>query len=221
MAFSKTKLNKVPSRNKDLVFGFMRKKEHEWNNDILIPQLMRYLSLLYFNPNKDEFDVKYTHPNIEQNNYCITNKDVFLNPTSYLTNIVNKRKHIWRFKINEYDEEIAIGIHNSKFERGRLGCYFDNTIQDESKTPTGYGISLDGRMTNANNPTEWGQRTQIICLEDDIIEMILDFNELTLSYKVNDRQYNSVFDIIEGKYRASVTLCRLSSVTLLSYQDFY
>ena len=91
---------------------------------------------------------------------------------------------------------------------------------------------LGGNLTDPNNCTHWDNtrdnRTLDIKYKNgDIIEMILDLNHLTLSYKVNDKEYNAVFEIEKGEYRAAVTLSTnfndgaVSSIALLSYQEFY
>ncbi len=54
MAVNKTKLNSIPQRNKDVVFGFAREEETKCNN-INIPEMIKYLCLLYLNQNKDKF----------------------------------------------------------------------------------------------------------------------------------------------------------------------
>eukprot|EP01084_Bolivina_argentea_P196286 336509_1 len=125
-------LNNIPHRNKDLVFGFIRDQETEVDYTV-IPQLIRYLCLLYCNQNKDEFHMNTAHENIKLNGNRITNDKADSYGSCHLKNIVNKRKHIGKFQINKYDCYIMIGIYNVKFG-------FDNVIDD---------------------PSEWGKTTEL------------------------------------------------------------
>ncbi len=130
MAFNKSKLNKIPQRNNDLVFGFVREEEKQWKNDQFIPTMIRYLCLLYFNSNKDAFVAENICEDtaFECKHNCITLSNAHLAGSAYLRNKVSQRKHIWRFKINKYNIGIAIEILNTKYKINDLFGYFDNAL---------------------------------------------------------------------------------------------
>eukprot|EP01084_Bolivina_argentea_P066712 121628_1 len=223
MALMKSKLNTVPQRNKAVAFGFCREEEIKWNDSSNIPQLIKYLCLLYLNQNKDEFDINNCHKDLKINDNYI--KSDGYGRSCFLKNIVKKGKYIWRFQLNEFEGVVCydclIGIYNTEFETTDYSYgfddYFDN-ITFNNEISTGYGLRLDGRLTNPENSTIWGKKTELKCQPGDIIEMILDFNNLTLCFKINNKQ--CTVKIENGEYKAALTLCS-GSFTLLSYQELY
>eukprot|EP01084_Bolivina_argentea_P066715 121631_1 len=219
MALMKSKLNTVPQRNKAVAFGFCREEEIKWNDSSNIPQLIKYLCLLYLNQNKDEFDINNCHKDLKINDNYIKTDSNFR--SCFLKNIVNKRKYIWRFQQNEgvIIAGCLIGIYDTKFKTSDYNFdeFFDS-VTFKSGISTGYGLRLDGRLTNPENSTIWGKKTELKCQPGDIIEMILDFNNLTLCFKINNKQ--CTVKIENGEYKAALTLCS-GSFTLLSYQELY
>eukprot|EP01084_Bolivina_argentea_P306943 530478_1 len=222
MALNKIKLNSIPQRNKDVVFGFTREQENVSNNNFIMPQMIKYLCLLYLNQNKDEFDVDNNDTYIKLNGnsiICMSNSYV---TSCSLKNIVYERKHIWKFKINKNgNQHSAIGIFNTKCEFEK-DVYFDClAFQCEHSNFSGYGISFSGKVTNLDNASVgWGKSIGLTFKEGDIIEIILDFNEMKL-YTKKDDKYVHLFDIEKGKYKAAVAMVGDSSVELLSYQEVY
>eukprot|EP01084_Bolivina_argentea_P066714 121630_1 len=215
MALMKSKLNTVPQRNKAVAFGFCREEEIKWNDSSNIPQLIKYLCLLYLNQNKDEFDINNCHKDLKINDNYIKTDSNFR--SCFLKNIVNKRKYIWKFQVNGsvFLGPCLIGIYNTKFEIINFDHFFDGGFGTIS---TGYGLRLDGILTNPENSSIWGKQTELKCQCGDIIEMILDFNDLTLCFKINNKQ--CTVKIENGEYKAALTLCS-GSFTLLSYQELY
>ena len=62
MAFKPSLIKQISQCNKDLTFGYL--KEHEKALKINLPQLIKYIILLYSNA-KDEFDPENTHELLE------------------------------------------------------------------------------------------------------------------------------------------------------------
>eukprot|EP01084_Bolivina_argentea_P066713 121629_1 len=204
MALMKSKLNTVPQRNKAVAFGFCREEEIKWNDSSNIPQLIKYLCLLYLNQNKDEFVVDGTCKDIDLNGNCITHQpenDFNYNISWYLKNTVQDRKHIWKFKINKFVETSWIGIYDTKFDNEfHRDRFFDYSAGCGIRTRTGYGLSFRGTKTNLNH-AGCGEATGLIFSKDDIIEIILDFNKMKLYVKMDDKCVE-LFDIDKGEYRA-------------------
>ena len=63
MALKQSSLSQIPQRNKDLAFGYVHEKEKE--NKISVPDMIKYLCLVYLNQNKDEFDGNLCDKKIE------------------------------------------------------------------------------------------------------------------------------------------------------------
>ena len=56
------------------------------------------------------------------------------------------------------------------------------------------------------------------CVDGDIVEMILNLYDLTLSYKINNKDYSKAFDVEKTSYRAAISsYYKNDKFTLLSY----
>ena len=223
MALKKSKLQEIPQRNKDLAFGYTRKCEKQHQSSI--PAMIKYLCLVYLNQNKDKFDPDDISKNVTIDGNSINNHitdDVV--SSTYLINIVCRGTHIWRFRCNRPSVgnvgdgiNDMIGILTNDAERQTDG-YFDDFPGEKG---IGYGFATDGRLNEPKNAL-WGKCYGRVCGIDDIIEMKLDFNELTLSYKINEKCYGKAFDIEQNEYRAVVCMAgKNASWTLMYYQMFY
>ena len=228
MALKQSALNEIPQRNKDLAFGYITGCEKQTKS--LIPEMIKYLCLLYFNQNTDKFDSKHTHQvlTVTIDGKSISNTkceyDYF---NSYLENIVNHGINIWRVKCNYVSRNDMIGIRKMNCCPLKLVGWFDESekLTDcDSGSSLGYGMFIGGGLTNPDNCFVNGRDDYAkSCEPSDIIEMKLDCNKYTLSYKINNNEYGKAFDIDSSvKYRAAITLSSVfSSYTLVSYQNIY
>ena len=263
MAFKQSKLQQIPQRNKDATFGYV--KECEKRNKNIIPDMIKYLCLVYFNQNKDRFDIKHTHRKLLEVNGNSVMRNVYTHVScminSYLANIAGKGTHIWKFRgyLPSYDDQI--GIRSIESESLPLDGFFHTNINHSSVV--GYAFVLSGYLTHAeddgdviksarqelialtgkdngcpghgsqqlhvkvrSNVKTRAKRVSLICSkcndaevstmevphlkygedckENDIIEMKLDFNDLSLSYKVKGIDYGKAFDIKQGQYKAVI-----------------
>ena len=216
MALKRSKLQQIPQRNKDLAFGYVKQNENA--NKSTIPDMIKYLCLIYLNQNKDEFDAENTNGNIKINGNTVIGSG-WNAMCTYLRNIVSDGVHVWRFKFGfetNYYVGDMIGIISND-EELTLYSYFNGSGSGSDA----YGFAVAGRLTNRQGK-EYGRKCKI----NDIIEMQVDFNELTLSYKINQTDYGKAFDIKPGEYRAAITLYLFSGsekncYTLMSYQHIY
>ena len=222
MALKPSTLKQIPQRNKDLAFGYVREHEIDYNSNY--SQLIKYLVLLYSNQ-QDKFDVTATHPFIKINQNCIVDQrevseDVEVHH-SYLQNIATKGIHIWKFKFNaENSGSQMIGIW--KIKSGKIvldGPECDNT--NDGENCTGYGITMNGLITNPENPSRFSHVTYDKIGDGDIIEMRLDLNKSLLTFKCNDTTHSHFKHIENTAYRAVVTTYKKNDkFKLLYYQQF-
>ena len=224
MALKANKIKQIPQTNKDLAFGYLR--ENEQKSRANYPQLIKYLILLYSN-RQDHFDPNATHKQIEIEGNTITgrwNKRAH----SFLKNIVIEGIHIWKFRYHQdLDDDFewpegCVGIWKTKSGVPDVGgTPIDGPY--ESKICTGYIITMDGYRTDATDPGTYSQHKFRPEVKDgDIIEMILDFNKLILTFKINDEIKAKIDGIENTAYRAAVATFEYGEgFTLLSYQDFY
>ena len=133
MAFKKSKLSQIPGRNEDLAFGYVHEKEKE--NKMSVPDMIKYLCLIYFNPT-DSFNPYQCNEKLQiNNNYIIkipNSEELVLNV--YLKNVVSSGVHLWKFKYNltygdgnMFPDMIGISTktQHSKNRRGYFDADFD------------------------------------------------------------------------------------------------
>lgn len=217
MSLAKSSLNAVPQRNQDLIFGYV--KECEKKNKANIPNMIKYLCLIFFNVDRDEFDSNHKHQSVKINdNYIVyggeKNHAQYLN--CYLQNIANTGIHIWKFQCDSAFMFDRIGLRNVETESLPLSGYFD--MGQDQKTVVGYGYSLCGQMRNCFGI---GTYFNAPCKDADLIQMRLDCNKWTLEFKINDSIWRKGYDVLAGKYKAVVAVYGTNTsrkYTLVSYQ---
>ena len=235
MALKKSKLSQIPPRNKDLAFGYVR--EPEKMNNMLVPEMIKYLCLIYFNPT-DVFDPDQCDEKIEINGDSIIgprNYDKL--QTVYLKNVVSSGVHEWKFEYKGDNIEPAnggfwipdmIGIFNMDYKHLMIrneNHYFDNYWKDGKNISRGFGLASNAKLTNAECPELWGKEYGHKWRKGDTIVMKLDFNSETLIFTINDNNYGDAFQIDATKqWKAAITFGQQKTqceIKLISYQKFY
>ena len=220
--FSKLKQPSMDD-SKFLVFAYMN--EHQRilfasdcaNNPYYnIPEIVINICLLYFHIAEDKWDQDSIGDNININGNRIDKNDVGYQ-TAYLHNIVSFGVHSWRFKINTIGYyKTLLGILKKSRSSLQLNSPFT------SRMDAGYAYILgSGSITDPHTIYSAHARYPQ-CYSGDIIEMILDFNDLSLSYKINGIDQGKVFQNIQHtEYRAAITFSNHGdSVTLLYYNAY-
>ena len=59
------------------------------------------------------------------------------------------------------------------------------------------------------------------CNDGDVLEMTLDFNDLSLAFKMNDEDCGKAFNIENGEYHVAITAFQKLKIELISYQKVY
>ena len=209
MTLKQSKLNQIPTRNKDLAFGYVNECEKKYRSSI--PSMIKYLCLIYSNQNKDEFDPENTHKQLTINENClawggnIPNGGLPCTRTSLLSNVIDKGINLWKFRVNDIRCDGLIGI------RRKDKCFNDDIWFDEEEDndeSAGYGLFGCARLTNPENCkiAAMGRRYGQAFEFEDIIEMRLDCIEWTLSYTIDGTDFGKAFDIEPNMYRAAITM---------------
>ena len=219
-----SKLKKIPLRNKNLIFGYVKDNWEKINNAKIIPEMIKYMFLIYFNIDIDTFDKNMTNDAFEiLGNDCIISlprKFVLgsgTNINSYLSNVISTQTdggiHVWKFKQNAVNWNDSIGI--SKISSLNLTGDLDKDGQ--------YCFMLSGHCFKSDKELTYGDAYGESYKKDSVIEMILDCtnNNKSLRWIINDKDYGKAFDIKDGSYRAVVSLYNDGGgcvVELISYQ---
>ena len=224
MTLKASKLKEIPQRNIDLAFGYLKQKEQEHKANY--PQLIKYLVLIYSNA-QDKFDPNTTNKDLNIIQHTIRNSWPYENDLvrkSYLENVVSNGIHIWNFEYHVQLNEHAfsqVGIWKTNSGEPNVD---ESDIDDtnDNNSCTEYAITMNGHKTNPGNPSSFDKERYPELKTDDIIEMRLDLNELTLSFKVNGKDHCQFRNIENAEYRAVVALFQAGDgFTLTSYQDSY
>ena len=224
-------LSQIPRLSKILVSGFLREIEKLLDNSWMIADDVGVVCLLFARPEFDRFNRKYIHNDIyiKQGNIVIHNGHISKPRNVYLENIVWTGIHIWEFEClcigSWYPHFNAlIGIFNVAYKPVMMDKTFDNTERDEI---TGYGLSTNAKLSDPHDD-EWHVHNwnyNRVCSqirETDIITLRCDFDELKLTYFINDRQAKSGHNIKPGKYRAAISMMfPHCAFELISYQTIY
>ena len=105
--FDAQKLQSIPSRNKDLVLGQLRRFEKSYQANY--PSLVKYLCLLFFNENVDKFDLYSTKENpmvviqphkvVGYNTWQLMCASCTADRYVYLQNKIRTGTHTWELQV--------------------------------------------------------------------------------------------------------------------------
>ena len=154
----------------------------------------------------DRFDPNHISQATELDEYTqtLTQVENARPSSSYLENIVDSGRHQWTFKIVERRGTVIIGIWRVlQNEQPPLG---HNFARGSYRQYRGYGYFVSKGLRTDKNCGVSDSPYGVVCKDGDIVEMILDFDELSLSFKVNGTDYGKCHDVKQDKYRAAVFL---------------
>ena len=178
--------------------GYIR-QEIEKNGKLLIPAEIKQICFDYwFIHVCDEWDKQYSNDKYEINGSCIKLKgEEGRKSSAYGKHVVESGIYSWEIKIKSplihwvcigviQDDDKLLKKHrnNSDYENYDYGgCLFRNGAwYSHGRSRTGYGPGFGG--------------------QNDVVEMILDMNNHTISYKVNDEDYGIACNKMnKDKYR--------------------
>ena len=193
---------KIPNSNKLLVRGYVFQQVTLINNYIL-PEIIIYLCIMYFNSNIDDWRRDRVHQSIEILESTIKRNSHWGRKSAILSNVVAVGLHIWKFEIMNCYDVIEIGIIPVPINIQKCKCY---------------GLSNGEQALWKNFVT--GIHYRCISVKSrDIIVLRLHFGERQVTFWRNNNLVGS-FEILETSYSAGVTLTDdIAEVKLLSYQE--
>ena len=202
-----TKLKKIRMKTKYTVYGFIRRMEKE----LEIPSGIIDLFILFYGNGSDEWDPQLIPTeNIELDK----EKQIVTTLTAgsinvYMKRIVEYGYHEWKMKVKygrsdtnsgySVGGELMIGLWRvQKDKKPPQSTYYTDGKEQ------GYGFHVtSGQLIDHEygygTLKKYGEK-----VTDGIIDMILDFNRLSLSFKIDGKDYGKAFDITQDKYRAAI-----------------
>ena len=212
---------KVSQKQKDYVFGYLRKMEKEYSIEI---PMMIYQICTLFCIMRDEWDSKWTHDSyliINDKKLKLTKR--ITSATAFLSQIVDQGIHCWKFKIIEYGSpgsdsfRFAIVVNDEAslptIRSTALGCV--------SHTTYAWEAGFNARLIDHDDGMRWGDSYGKKCQQNDIVSMNLDFTKAILSFGINEESFGGAFAIcVDKTYRAAVDMDgENDEVELISYEQ--
>ena len=195
------KIKQIRMKRKITVYGFIRQMEKL----LQIPTGIIDLCIIFYGNGGDQWDptlISAKDVKLDQEKQIVT---TLTNSSTnvYMKRIIESGHHEWKLKVKFHDSvysELMIGLWRIKKNKTPpvSDDYYTNGTQ------AGYGYHCSSK--NLIDPElgcgiikEYG-----IKVTDSIIDMIVDFDDLSLSFKIDGIDYGKAFDITQDKYRVAV-----------------
>lgn len=200
MALSLQNLTKIRDEKKHAVYGYIRE---QYQGEV--PHGVILICILFYACAWDEWDRDHIVESIILDEETgIVTQDRATKTSIFLKETVQSGIHSWKFKVIKCNNHECTTMH--------LGIW--NIDSNHGKPPksdtfycgkaSGYVfVSSTGHKKAGNrSKEEYGEQ----CKDGTIIEMIVDFHKLSLSFMVNGTDYGKAYDIEPARYRAAVYL---------------
>ena len=182
----------IDPRTEYLIFGFVHDAQRLLSSDTSyfnITDLITFvIAAFYFI--KNEWDEKLTSAYYKIEDDCLTvcKKDYEWNHVNaYLKGVIDKGSHSWKFKVENKEKDtnkwfdLAIGVVDDTYD------LIHDVINDQDTWFCGSDSEKGGYI-------KYGKRLE----KDDIIEMIIDIDNKSLKYIINDADYGKAHDLKEN-----------------------
>ena len=210
-------LNIIKIERQMIVYGFIHRFESK--NKQEIPEGIILVCVLFYGNGADEWDLEQISDYMTLSDRTITQSENHL-ASSYCKNIIESGIFSWKFRIEDNSNgtdwegggKFMIGIWKVKDKEPVKDTYFTR-----GGGVKGYGFEPNGAiLTNDNGNVDDALEYVRRCRKGIVIEMILNLDELVLSFKIDGEDYGKAFDVEGCKYRAAVYMLEKNdSITLL------
>ena len=214
MALSLQMVSKIDKERRLTVSGYIR--EYEEVNQVSIPSEIILVLVLFYGNDTDEWDPKLISKCMELKSKTLTQIAVGYR-SSYGKRIIDFGIFNWKLRINQWENNgFMLGIRRVKSNDDVPPT---ETWFTDGGYESGYGFRIRPSLTSLTGPEGYaydGKEYGVEPQNGSIIEMILDLENLTLSYIIDGKDYGKAFDVTEGKYRLALFLHMVGdSLTLL------
>lgn len=195
-------LNEINEDTRDTVFGWIRSNNKKYKNTI--PKEIFNLCLLFYGYGSDEWDKSLIPEAVMQlkENSIIKTHDGMAN--AFFKRVAKYGYHEWIFNVPKHDPDdcdIMIGIW--KLSKHRLRKNPPTQYIFFNDNGNGYAYHLDGDKHDGNKTTPYGPKCNGV-IYNTKVHMILDLEEKSLKFIINDQDCGKAFDVDPGEYRAAV-----------------
>ena len=201
--------DEIKAKDKTTINGYIREIENNVflsdNNSFYknIPMIINYLCNKYYHQSKDRF-----HPILHGKNIKVTANTMkmlkHMSASAFLSNVVSKHRHQWRFKIKAMSNILYIGIwpnESDPDDKSLSSLHYPSSAQQSNYSGV-FGLNLEyGQLRG--DPARHCDEYCPPCATGDIIDMYLNMNKYELSFAVNNKYYGKAFDVNKTLYRAA------------------
>ena len=125
--------------------------------------------------------------------------------SAFLKNTISEGIFHWKFKIKKITSsymDIGIWKINSGEQKLAINTFFTRDKNSGYAFCVGFGtlVNPDDPNLNPGDLQKYGK----ICQNGDIVEMILNLDDLTLKYIINDTDYGVAYNIEKTSYKAAI-----------------
>ena len=194
------KLKQIQIKRKYVVYGFIHRMEKE----LEIPSGIIDLCIIFYGNGNDEWYPEWVNTDtitLDMSNHSITSLGKPGN--AFMKRVIDCGYYEWRLKC-EYPSargNLMIGLWRvQKNKKPPLDTYYTNGEEQ------GYGFLCSSAMLIDTKVGYGSAKKYGKSVTDSIIDMIVDFDNLALSFKIDGEDFGKAFDITQDKYRAVVYL---------------
>eukprot|EP01084_Bolivina_argentea_P273499 465897_1 len=155
---------------------------------------------------------------LKHNGYTISQNVVTQNVndqwiTVFLSKIVKRGKHEWKFKIETYirDNSVMFGIWDNSNDTKQGFTQYLNEKANRAYGFYSYNNSSELRLYKGGSGKTYG----VALAQGDTITMSINLDALTLSYSINGKDCGVAFNIKKTQYKAAISFCRKGSAIKL------
>ena len=204
--FQLQKLREIDQTRKDTVTGYIRGDESL--KDKQIPRAIIYICILFYGEGADQFDPRWkgNAMTLSNDNRRVEYKGVTYQSV-YGKKIVHSGYHEWKFKLIKMSgSDCAIGLWRcSENTDPPINLWFCKGHNQ------GYAVRYDG-LKNKGHNGGFGEKFCAAYKTADVIEMFVDFDQLSLCWKVNGKSYGKSHDITQDKYRLAIYMYSVEKI---------
>eukprot|EP01084_Bolivina_argentea_P172997 299641_1 len=217
-----TRFKLVDKDTEHLVFGYIRNIQNTLlsNNDTFCtaPVVINKICALFYFIQPDNWDAKCKSDKISvYGNIMRHTGNGNGYSTVFLSKIVNAYQHQWKFRIHKNKGCLLVGIWDNNYD---ANLNIDQLIGADRNTAYLFSASL-ARVNIHEGDYKWTEDRTYgkKLLDNDEIDMYLDFDNHTLSFSVNGKDLGKSHDIKDSEYRAVWTSgVKGNEIELLMYK---
>ena len=190
------------------VYGYIHGLQRKYNQNI--PKEIIFICILFYGNETEEWDSKYISKYMEVSGKTLKQTRDGMG-SSFGKLVIDSGVFKWRLKINEcqkYGFILGIRAVDDKAEHLSTCMWFT-----DGGFHNGYGWKSSTTRLSNNRGMLLGDEYGVEPSNGSIIEMILDLQNLTLSYIIDGKNYGKAFDIKKCKYRLGLYM-RMKGDTL-------